>query len=137
MKTEKIIAELKDDGEVYFLAKKIEGKKYIYICWNGFVNEAKAKAGMIKELELLEEYNVSGILNDNTNITGPYPSNIFDWINTTWIPQVKSRKKLKIANLVSHQIFSKFSAQQLERKIEDVVYKNFENKDNAEAWLSE
>lgn len=129
--------ELKSEGDVYFQVKKEDEKNYIYVCWHGYINEEKAKAGMLKEIDALNETKVESILNDNQHITGPYPNSIFIWINTHWIPLAKKSGLRKVANLVSHQIFSKFSAQQLEQRIEGITYHNFENKEEAEKWLTE
>lgn len=129
--------ELKEDGELFCKLEAVSEKEYIYVSWHGFINEDKTKRGMLAEIEMIQKTGYKKILNNNRFLNGPYPIGIEKWIGEVWVPKAIEEGFKWAATLVSEQIFSKFSAEQLEQKLEGITYRNFGNEESAVRWLLE
>lgn len=128
--------ELKDELGVFLTIEISEGVDWIYVDWIGYMDENRAKSGMMRYLEIMEKYNLTKLLNDNRREHGPYPENIDLWIREAWIPYAKKINFKYGATIVSRKVFARISADMLVRKFSGITYRNFEDEEEAIKWLS-
>lgn len=123
------------DVKVYFEIEASEDNDWITTRWIGFQKVERSKAGLLKELEVIETTGRAKILNYNTDIKGPYPVGIDKWIAEEWQPKAAELGLKYAATVVSSNIFASLSAEQLEMVFDGITYKNFEDENAAIRWL--
>ncbi|UII30436.1 hypothetical protein LVD17_19270 [Fulvivirga ulvae] len=102
-------------GETLLKEKNLEvtydTATHILFCrWIGFQNRDKIIAGGNKILELFKKKNnCSKILNDNTEVTGPW-QDAAEWTVTQWFPQMEKAGLKYFAWIFSENIFAQLSA---------------------------
>ncbi|WP_291723190.1 hypothetical protein [Bernardetia sp.] len=125
------------DGKVFLETYLKSDSNCIYSLWNGFVNVENVKAGCLFGLELLKEHRSPYLINDNSNLEGPWQQ-ANEWIETVWMPQALEAGLRYFAHVVSKDIFGKLSAQDLEKKTIGVLnMRLFETVEEAESWIEE
>jgi hypothetical protein len=129
---------LKDyDGNVFYEAYVDTQSNCLYGTWTGFINLNHVKAGGLVSLNLIKEYNCPYLINDNTNLIGPWQE-ANDWIEAFWTPQAIESGLRYIAHITSPTTFGKLSAEDLEKKVVGVLnMRLFKNKEQAEEWIKE
>ncbi|NJM15314.1 MAG: hypothetical protein HC896_07990 [Bacteroidales bacterium] len=133
---ENIFSEhLSDSYGVYMRLEVKEECDWVYVDWIGYVNEARAKTGMMHYLDVMQEYKLTKLLNDNTKEHGPYPEDIEGWIASTWYPKALKINMTKGATILSPRVFARLSADKLVRTLSGIEYMNFDNKEKAISWL--
>lgn len=128
--------EVLKDVKVYFEIEASEQNDWITTHWIGFQKFERSKAGLMKELDVLKATGRSKILNYNTEIKGPYPPGIEEWIAEDWQPEAASLGLKYAATVLSSNIFASLSAEQLESVLDGITYKNFEDEGAAIHWLN-
>lgn len=123
------------DVKIFFEIEASNDNDWITTRWIGFQKLERSKAGLMKELEVLEATNRNKILNYNTEIKGPYPPGIDKWIAEEWQPKAAGLGLKYAATVLSSNIFASLSAEQLEVVFEGITYKNFEDENAAIRWL--
>lgn len=120
-----------------FKAKNIEisydpQNKYLYCNWLGFQNkESIVKSGGII-LDLLKQKEVSKVLNDNSQVTGPWQE-AADWTASVWFPQMIEGGLQHFAWIFSPNIFSELSAKKAMPS--SGIVKSFNSYNDALSWL--
>lgn len=123
--------------ESLFKAKNIEisydpANKYLYCNWLGFQNkESIVKSGGII-LDLLKQKRVTKVLNDNSQVTGPW-QDAADWTVKEWFPNMIKSGLKHFAWIFSPNIFSELSAKKAMPGNEFV--KSFNDYRDAQTWL--
>ena len=106
----------------------------LYCTWLGFQDEQSLKdAGLvIHELFVLNK--CSKILNDNTNVIGPW-NHSTEWTTTQWFPSMIEAGLKKFAWVFSTDVFAQISAYRVTPNIP--VVKTFLSKEKALEWLKD
>lgn len=123
--------------ESLFKAKNIEisydpSNKYLYCNWLGFQNkESIIKSGGII-LDLLKQKHVSKVLNDNTQVTGPW-QDAAEWTVTEWFPNMIKSGLKHFAWIFSNNIFAELSAKKAMPSSEFI--RSFNDHREAQTWL--
>jgi hypothetical protein len=96
----------------------------------------EVKEACLKGLSLIEKNKCPNLLNDNSQISGPW-SGANEWIATVWMPKALSLGLKRFAHVVSPNIFSALSAEQLVNKVEGMNFEMriFKTKKEAQQWL--
>ena len=107
-------------------------QKYLYCNWLGFQNkESIMKSGLII-LDLLKQKKVSKVLNDNSQVTGPWQE-AAEWTATVWFPQMIENGLKHFAWIFSPNIFSELSAKKAMPS--SGIVKSFNSYNDALSWL--
>lgn len=106
--------------------------KYLYCNWLGFQNkESIMKSGLII-LDLLKQKKVNKVLNDNSQVTGPWQE-AAEWTATVWFPQMIEHGLKHFAWIFSPNIFSELSAKKAMPS--SGIVKSFNSYTDALSWL--
>ena len=100
------------DEKVFYECHLDTQTNCIYATWTGYVNVNNVKAGCLLGLDLIKETNCPYIINDNTDLIGPWQQ-ANEWIQETWMPQAIEAGLRYMAHITSADIFGKLSAQDL------------------------
>ena len=107
-------------------------QKYLYCNWLGFQNkDSIMKSGLII-LDLLKQKRVSKVLNDNSQVTGPWQE-AAEWTATVWFPQMIESGLKHFAWIFSPNIFSELSAKKAMPS--SGIVKSFNSYNDALSWL--
>ena len=125
-------------GKVYYTIEYDPANHWNYSNWLGFVSIEEVIAGCEEGLELIIANGCPSLLNDNRQISGPW-SGANEWIVQSWMPRALEAGLKRFAHIVSPNVFSALSAQQLVSRVEDLGFEMriFEDQPSAEAWLKE
>ena len=111
-------------------------EKWIYVDWKNKPSIGTVKNGCEEMLKLMKEKKCNKVLNDNTNVTGPW-SGASEWVAKDWFPRMVSSGLKKFAWIQSrHSALSRISAQrsESESKNSDVIH-FFNGEAEAAKWL--
>ena len=123
--------------ESLYQAKNVEisydpKNKFLYCNWIGFQNkELIMKSGGII-LEVFKRKECTKILNDNTEVTGPWQE-AAEWTSTVWFPAMIQAGLKHFAWIFSPNIFAELSAKKAMPA--SGVVKSFSSYDDAYSWL--
>ena len=131
-----LYAEVKNNDRTYISLYYDPAKKLYYNDWVGFVNKDQVIQGCLKGLQLVEQKNYPYMLNDNSNLTGPW-AQANEWIATEWMPRAIGADLKYFAHILSPNIFAQLSAQQMEMNANGFHMKSFENIEAGKRWLEE
>jgi hypothetical protein len=125
--------------ESLFKAKNIEisydaKNGYLYCNWIGFQNKESIIKSGNTILDLLKQKRVTKVLNDNSQVTGPWQE-AAEWTATVWFPNMVAAGLKHFAWIFSNNIFSELSAKKA-MPSSDVV-KSFNSLNDAQRWLLE
>ena len=127
--------ELEDVQGVYLRIEVNQKDNWVYLDWRGFQNEHRTREGMTYYLKVMKTFNLQKILSDNRNQEGPYPKNIDSWIAHEWLPKAIEAGFRAGATILSPEIFTKMSAENLVKNVGGVTYRNFKDENEAIKWL--
>jgi two-component system CheB/CheR fusion protein len=106
--------------------------KFLYCNWLGFQNkESIMKSGAVI-LDLLKQKRAEKVLNDNSQVTGPW-QDAADWTAKEWFPNMIKSGLKHFAWIFSPNIFSELSAKKAMPANEFI--KSFNSLEDAERWL--
>jgi hypothetical protein len=108
--------------------------KYLYCNWLGFQNKESIMSSGKIILDLLKEKNCSKVLNDNTQVTGPWQE-AAEWTATQWFPAMEKAGLKYFAWIFSSNIFAELSAKKAMPSSQ--IVKSFNSLNEARAWLME
>ncbi|MDJ0365277.1 hypothetical protein QMK33_08935 [Hymenobacter sp. H14-R3] len=74
------------NGRPYCITECHTAEGWLQTTWLGFVSQADAEQGALAALEPLCQGPVAGLLNDNSEIKGPWFDSIA-WLRRVWAPQ--------------------------------------------------
>jgi hypothetical protein len=123
--------------ELLYEAKNLEISydpvhRFIYCNWIGFQSkEMITRSGAII-LDLFREKGCSKLLNDNTEVTGPWQE-AAEWTSNVWFPAMISAGLKHFAWIFSPNLFAELSAKKA-MPVFDVV-KSFDSYYEARGWL--
>ena len=123
--------------ESLFKAKNIEitydaANKYMYCNWIGFQNKQSIMASGAIILDLLKKKGTAKVLNDNTQVTGPWQE-AAEWTATVWFPDMIKAGLRHFAWVFSQNIFAELSAKKAMPANE--IVKSFNGLEEARQWL--
>ena len=123
-------------GKVFYYAEYDEKNNWIYASWKGFVTVDDVKAGAEKYLEFMKETGCPHLLNDNSELTGPWDG-ANEWIANDWTPRALAAGLKNFAHIVSPNVFGEISAKNMEVKLEKMGFtmKTFKQSSEAANWL--
>ena len=111
--------------------------QWIYADWRNMPNLDTIKKGGGSVLEIIKSKKASKVLNDNTNLTGPW-STSSTWVADVWFPQVIQAGLKKFAWVQSsHDMLGKISADKSVKRNPGDIIAMFSDKSEAEQWLRE
>ena len=134
--------ELKNEaGKIYFTLYNDANKGIFYADWYGTkLSLEQVKSGALLFLDELQEGVPSKLLNDNTYLEGVWDE-ANDWLAAEWMPAVIKKGLKKFAHVYSPEFFARLSAEVMQENSQmfpdGFELKVFENRDEAEKWLSE
>lgn len=107
--------------------------KILHCRWMGFQNKEKIMSSGHKILEIFKgKPECSKILNDNTEVTGPW-QDAAEWTATVWFPEMEKAGLKKFAWIFSDNIFAELSAKNAQPDTDIVT--TFKSKVEALRWL--
>lgn len=123
--------------ELLYEAKNLEvsydsAHQFIYCNWIGFQNKEMIMTSGAVILELFKEKGYSKVLNDNTEVTGPWQE-AAEWTSHVWFPLMIEAGLRHFAWIFSPNLFSELSARKA-MPVSDVV-KSFNSYHDAYDWL--
>jgi len=74
------------NGQAFCTTDYIAAERWLRTTWQGFVSPADAEQGAQSALEPLDISDVHYLLNDNSQLQGPWFDSI-DWLQRVWAPQ--------------------------------------------------
>ena len=134
--------QLKDEQQTVFIETEyLESKKILYSNWMGsYLSVEQIQQGGYLMLNEIQQHNCILLLNDNRNLEGVWDE-ANEWIATEWVPQMVQAGLMKMAHMLSQNLYAQVSAVFFEEntnKIENVFQlKMFDNQEDAEKWLLE
>jgi hypothetical protein len=123
--------------ELLYEAKNLEISydpvhQFVYCNWIGFQNkEMIIKSGAVI-LDLFKEKGYSKVLNDNTEVTGPWQE-AAEWTANVWFPSMIAAGLKHFAWIFSPNLFAELSAKKA-MPVSDVV-RSFNSYREAYDWL--
>ncbi|MDW7695039.1 hypothetical protein R9C00_29390 [Flammeovirgaceae bacterium SG7u.111] len=105
---------------------------YLYINWIGFQREEDIYKAGEAALKIFQGLDCTKILNDNTNVKGPW-NKAAEWTQSYWFPEMIKAGLQKFAWVFSENLFAELSATQAMPNT-DLVHK-FSTYEKAEEWL--
>lgn len=123
-------------GISYLETRYEKEQKWVNNNWIGYVMVEEVKAGADACLDLVKENGCSKLLNDNTNLTGPWDQ-ANEWIATNWMPRALALGLKQFAHVVSEDVFGAISAEDMQTRVNefDFEMRIFSSKSEAEQWL--
>ncbi len=138
--------ELKDQkGEVYYSVEYLPEHHILFSEWFGsYLLVEEVKEGALLGLEKMKEYQVTKLLNDNTNLEGTWDE-ANDWIAQEWMPKAIEAGLMKFAHILAPDIFGQLAAEfmgdnakKLEEETKNVFQmRMFGDLESAKKWLLE
>jgi hypothetical protein len=74
------------NGDAYCITEYVPAKGWLRTTWQGYVSPADAEQGALAALEPLQIESVPYLLNDNSQIRGPWFDSVA-WLQRVWAPQ--------------------------------------------------
>jgi hypothetical protein len=106
--------ELKNKlGKVFCTLTYDAAKQCNYLTWEGYCSAEDVKTGLEAGLALLKGNTYPRMINDSRLSSGPWAA-ANDWIITNWTPRAYEQGLRQSAMIVSANVFSAMSAQQLQ-----------------------
>lgn len=131
--------EVKNElGEVYYTSEFKEKEGWQHNNWYGYINAEDVVKAVTKHLEVYppEKLKVAKILNDSSKGEGSWDE-ANEWLSSNWMPNAIANGLKKFAYIVSPDIFSAMSSEDLSTKVPEAGFemRTFNSVAEAEAWL--
>lgn len=123
-------------GEVYYTAQFNEKEGWLHGQWDGYISSDEVIEGVKQFMRTFENLKYEKLLNDSSRGEGSWDE-ANEWLGQNWIPSAIANGLKKFAFVVSPDIFSAMSSEELATKIPGTAFemRTFETKADAEAWL--
>jgi hypothetical protein len=108
-----------------------------WVCadWKGYQDRESVETGCTHLLEALQKFDVSKVLNMNTNMHGDWKTSI-PWISETWFPKMIEAGLKKFAWIYSPGELSHYSADQTIKQVSaQYSIRTFDSVDEGKRWL--
>lgn len=137
----KEIAALKKEGfDIPFVKFLLRKDNVLIMEWKGFVKADLIKEAHEKALSVIKENNVTGLVEDVVNFTGPF-TEVNQWFISYWVPAALKVGLKKAGVLMSSSYFTQLSVEQLKENSEfkrlGLGYRIFGEMNKATDWLLE
>ncbi|WP_223653108.1 hypothetical protein [Hymenobacter psoromatis] len=122
-------------GKVFLSVEYDAQQKLLYNNWRGYQTLESIITGANACLQELARHRCPYLLNDNTNVTGPWDHAVA-WIAEDWTPRAIVEGLTHFAHVVSPESFAALSAEAMVTKVGDSFQMRiFGNLDEARQWL--
>ncbi|PJJ59055.1 hypothetical protein [Hymenobacter chitinivorans] len=123
------------DGTVYLTVERNRADNWIYARWRGRQTLGTIMDGGLTYVQMLREEPCPRLLNDHRDLVGTF-TEANDWIQQVWTPLIMSAGLRSFAQIVSADIFSQLSVEDLQLRIADQLdMQLFESLEAAQLWL--
>ncbi len=125
--------------EVFIEVEYLEQKNTLYSNWIGsYLSVEQIKQGGFLMLDEIQQHKCVLLLNDNRQLEGVWDE-ANEWIATEWLPLMIQAGLMKMAHILSQDLFAQLSAEFFEDNAQNVEnmfqLKMFNNQEDAEKWL--
>ena len=119
-----------------FLSIEYDARNHLsYNDWRGYQTLESIMTGANAYLKELARHHCPYLLNDNTNVTGPWDHAVA-WIAEDWTPRAMAAGLTHFAHVVSPASFAALSAEAMFTQVGDSFQMRiFGNLDEARQWL--
>ena len=131
---EKESKELRNElGQLYYKCSVKD--KYVYQDWYGdYLSKQDVIDGSTFGLDMCEKYGLTLMVNNNSNLRGSW-DHANDWIAEVWLPRALSLKLHKLSHIVSSDIFTTLSFEEMQTNIAGQIDSHyFQTFEEAEKW---
>ncbi|MBG8552253.1 hypothetical protein [Hymenobacter guriensis] len=123
------------DGSVYLTVERNQRDNWIHARWYGHQTIGTIMDGGLTYVEMLRADPCPKLLNDHRNLIGAF-TEANTWIQQVWTPLIINAGLRYFAQVVSPDIFSQLSIENLQQRIGDTLQMHlFEDVETAQAWL--
>ena len=123
------------NGEAYCATEYLPADGWLLTTWQGFVSAAEAQDGARGALEALSQKAVPYLLNDNSQIQGPWFDSV-SWLEQVWAPQAERMGLRYVAHVSQPHTESDFSNLMVHNPLADVFeLQVFTTVEAAQDWL--
>lgn len=123
-----------------FITFFLQGEGTLTMEWKGFVKGELIKEGHEDALEYIQQHNITGIIEDVVDFSGPF-TEVNDWFINYWVPKALQNGLKKAAVLMNKNLFTELSVEALKENPEfkklGLGYRVFGDINNAMKWLKE
>ncbi|MEH0154058.1 hypothetical protein V6R21_07900 [Limibacter armeniacum] len=132
---------INDADRAFFKAEYNEASKVLYTFWFGkTISIEEVKGGGMMMVEIARERSVKKIMNHNDNLLASWDSSL-PWVSKVWVPAMEKAGVLKMAHLISTNLFAQISAENTRKIVEHRAsafdFRIFSEKEEAMFWLME
>jgi len=122
-------------GQPYCQTRFNAADGWLETTWQGFVTEVDGERGALAALEVLALSHVPLLLNDNSQIQGPWFDSL-DWLRRVWAPQAQHLGLRYLAHVVQPHTEADLSAYLTHNLFEGLFeLQFFTHADEARDWL--
>lgn len=123
-------------GQVYYTGQYNEKEGWLHSQWNGYITGDEVIEASKQIMSSFDHLKYSKLLNDSSLGEGSW-DDANEWLGANWIPSAISNGLKKFAFVVSPDIFSAMSSEELASKIPGTAFemRTFQSKAEAESWL--
>lgn len=123
-------------GQIYYTAQYNEQENFMDGAWFGYVSAEEVIEAVKQVMTTFDHLRITKSLNDSSKGEGSWDE-ANEWLGQNWIPQAIANGMEKFAFVVSPDIFSAMSSEDLATKIPGTAFemRTFSTKADAEAWL--
>ncbi|MFB9863136.1 hypothetical protein [Rufibacter immobilis] len=113
-----------------------EGQQVAYAVWNGFLNSQEFREATLKCVELMEEKGILRWLADNRKMKAIRQADQ-QWFVDNILPRILRSPLLRMATLVSEDLFNKMAVERLLQRTGEVqlALRDFDSEAEAMVWL--
>lgn len=123
------------DGTVYLTVERNQTDNWVHARWHGRQSLSTIIDGGLTYVDMLRAEPCARLLNDHRALVGTF-TEANDWIQQVWTPLIINAGLRYFAQVVSADIFSQLSAEDLQHRIGDQLHiQLFNSLEDAQDWL--
>jgi hypothetical protein len=123
------------DGSIFLTLQLNQPDNWIHAHWYGPQTLGTVMNGGLTHLESIRQQPCSKLLNDHRDLVGTFIE-ANDWIEQVWTPLIIAAGLRSIGQVVSPDVFSQYSIEDLKHRIGDQLDLHlFDNIEEAQEWL--
>lgn len=124
-------------GKTFLTIEFDKQNNFFYNNWQGYQSLDGVMQGANAYLEHMAKRPCPWLLNDNTNVTGPWDHAV-EWIAQDWTPRAIAQGLTHFAHVVSPESFAALSAEAMSASVGTSFYMRiFGSVNDAREWLAE
>jgi len=125
---------LHDSNKKEFYSIESTQTGWILAQWHGEINEERVKQGGLKSLEVIQATGCPYLINDNRDLKGSWLE-ANDWIEQELMPKLFKAGLRYVAHIYSPEFITRFSAVDLESRLQSIDFRLFSELSLAEDWI--